>query len=153
YSLGCILYYCLTGQYPFPDGNPVKKMLGHQLETPVPVSKFAPDAPAQLVAIVDRLLRKAPEDRYSNTDELVEELQEAAAEAHKKGPFAPATRPITPAKAPLLVESEAEEQEGTDEGTTQEREASLIPPTVWMTLAGGVAGALAGSLYWLFGRG
>src|SRR5262249_41664183 len=43
YSLGCILYFCLTGQFPFPDDNPVKKMLGHQFEEPTGVRELAPE--------------------------------------------------------------------------------------------------------------
>ena len=42
YSLGCILYRCLTGNYPFPYENPVKKMLAHQSEIPTPVGDLAP---------------------------------------------------------------------------------------------------------------
>src|SRR5262249_17290060 len=30
YSLGCVLYYCLTGQVPFPEGSAVEKMMAHQ---------------------------------------------------------------------------------------------------------------------------
>ena len=30
YSLGCVLYYCLTGRYPFPEGTAVEKMMAHQ---------------------------------------------------------------------------------------------------------------------------
>src|SRR2546427_550337 len=30
YSLGCVLYFCLTGQYPFPEGSAAEKMMAHQ---------------------------------------------------------------------------------------------------------------------------
>ena len=50
YSLGCILYFCLAGQFPFPDTNPVKKMLGHQFEEPTPIRDLVPETAAQLEA-------------------------------------------------------------------------------------------------------
>jgi serine/threonine-protein kinase len=75
YSLGCILYYCLAGQFPFNDANPVKKMLAHQTEPPRPLSHFVDEMPAKLQEIVDRLLAKQPEERYANTDDLVADLQ------------------------------------------------------------------------------
>src|SRR5207247_5541173 len=37
YSLGCVLYYCLTGRYPFPDGSAVEKMMAHQTQQPTPI--------------------------------------------------------------------------------------------------------------------
>ena len=42
YSLGCILYFCLAGRYPFPTSNPVKKMMGHQFEEPTPIERLVP---------------------------------------------------------------------------------------------------------------
>src|SRR5262245_31421589 len=35
YSLGCVLYFCLTGRYPFPEGTAVEKMMCHQHKQPV----------------------------------------------------------------------------------------------------------------------
>ncbi len=75
YSLGCILYRCLTGRYPFPYDNPVKKMLAHQNEYPAPVREFSPETPAALADVVERLMQKAPEDRYEDIGEAVKELQ------------------------------------------------------------------------------
>jgi serine/threonine protein kinase len=66
YSLGCIQYFCLTGQFPFPENNPVKKMLAHQNEEPTPVEALRPETPPRLAAVVRRLMGKAPEDRYSD---------------------------------------------------------------------------------------
>src|SRR5271165_4274380 len=37
YSLGCVLYYCLTGRYPFPDGTAAEKMMCHQHKQPAPL--------------------------------------------------------------------------------------------------------------------
>ena len=44
YSLGCVLYYCLTGRYPFPDGTAVEKMMAHQFKQPTPIREVAPGA-------------------------------------------------------------------------------------------------------------
>jgi serine/threonine-protein kinase len=75
YSLGCVFYYFLTGRYPFPDGATAEKMLAHQFKQPTPIKTLAPEAPDALVAVVDRLMQKAPEARYASTAELVEALQ------------------------------------------------------------------------------
>jgi serine/threonine protein kinase len=88
YSLGCILYFCLTGQYPFPDGTAVEKMMAHQHKQPKGVLELNPAAPAELVAVVERLMQKSPADRYGSTAEVVEALQPWAGAA----PTAKATR-------------------------------------------------------------
>jgi serine/threonine protein kinase len=75
YSLGCVLYYCLTGRVPFPEGSAVEKMMAHQTKEPTPIQEFSPDVPAGLAAIVNKLMAKTPEERYSGCDELVEALE------------------------------------------------------------------------------
>src|SRR5262249_15593565 len=30
YSLGCVLYFCATGRYPFPGGSAIDKVVAHQ---------------------------------------------------------------------------------------------------------------------------
>jgi serine/threonine-protein kinase len=74
YSLGCILYFCLAGRYPFPDGNAVEKMMAHQFKKPTPIAELAPDAPAELIAVVEQLLQKKPEDRFEGFEAIVEAL-------------------------------------------------------------------------------
>ena len=64
YSLGCTLYRMLTGRVPFPGGSATEKLLRHQEDTPVSIAELAPDVPAGLAAIVNRLMAKRPEDRY-----------------------------------------------------------------------------------------
>jgi serine/threonine-protein kinase len=74
YSLGCILYYCAAGRYPFADGSAVEKMVAHQFQQPKPLKELAPTAPDELVAVIDRLMQKKPEDRFHGADEVGERL-------------------------------------------------------------------------------
>jgi serine/threonine protein kinase len=78
YSLGCTLYFLLTGQYPFPDGNAADKMMAHQFKQPKPVQELNPDVPAKLIEIIERLMQKAPEQRYHGTTEVVDALRPLA---------------------------------------------------------------------------
>jgi len=82
YSLGCVLYYCLSGQFPFPDGSSAEKMMAHQFKEPTPVRELCPDAPAALIDVVERLMKKAPEARYASAAEVVEALRPLAGAEH-----------------------------------------------------------------------
>jgi serine/threonine-protein kinase len=75
YSLGCTLYFCLTGRVPFPEGSAVEKMMAHQTKEPPAIKEFAPDCPDGLVAVVSRLMAKKPEERFSGMDEVTEALE------------------------------------------------------------------------------
>lgn len=92
YSLGCALYYCLAGQFPFPEGTAAEKMMAHQFKQPRPIREIVPDLPEGLVAIVERLMQKSPEARYGSSSEVAEALR----------PFAKA--PPTGLPAALLTE-------------------------------------------------
>jgi serine/threonine protein kinase len=74
YALGGTLYYLLTGRLPFPDGNVAQKLMAHQTRQPASLALLAPDAPPGLVAVVERLMRKDPADRYQTPAELVAAL-------------------------------------------------------------------------------
>jgi serine/threonine protein kinase len=75
YSLGCVLYYCLTGRYPFPEGTAVEKMMSHQHKQPTPIKDLNPDVPDGLAAVVEKLMKKTPTDRYTTCGELLEVLR------------------------------------------------------------------------------
>ena len=45
YSLGCTLYYAVTGKVPFPGGNTADKIRRHLDETPLNPLHFNPDLP------------------------------------------------------------------------------------------------------------
>jgi len=75
YSLGCTLYFLLAGQAPFPEGTAFEKVLGHCERQPKPLSEFRDDIPAEVIAIVEKLMAKSPEDRYQTPGEVVEQLK------------------------------------------------------------------------------
>src|SRR5262249_9499652 len=74
YSLGCTLYFLLTGQPPFPEGTVMQKLKAHAQQPPPPISGFRPDVPAGVAQIVERLLAKRPADRFQTPGELAQQL-------------------------------------------------------------------------------
>ncbi|MGF1581017.1 MAG: serine/threonine protein kinase [Gemmataceae bacterium] len=75
YSLGCVIYFCLAGQYPFSDGTAAELMMSHQFKEPAALSEMNPNVPPELLEIVERLMQKAPEARYGSSAEVVEALR------------------------------------------------------------------------------
>jgi tRNA A-37 threonylcarbamoyl transferase component Bud32 len=74
YSLGATLYYLLTGRPPFPGGSALRKLMAHQQETPTPLATLRPEIPEPLVHVVERMMAKAPTDRYQTAAEAAEAL-------------------------------------------------------------------------------
>jgi serine/threonine protein kinase/Leucine-rich repeat (LRR) protein len=79
YSLGCTLYFLLTGQPPFVGGSLTEKLLRHLLDVPAPLQRLRADAPAAVTAVVNRLMAKRAADRYSTPAEAAAALAAAAA--------------------------------------------------------------------------
>ncbi len=75
YSLGCTLYHMLTGLPPFPDKNPVQKVVRHAKEPPRPIAEVQRDVPAALDNVVAKMLAKAPAQRFAAPIEAAEALK------------------------------------------------------------------------------
>lgn len=116
YSLGCVLYFCLTGRYPFPDGTAVEKMMCHQHKQPTPIPALNPEVPGDLVAVVERLMQKNPAHRFGSFTEVIEALRPFVNTASSPGlkrrptmqmprlprpPISDLPAPSTPTPAPL----------------------------------------------------
>ncbi len=78
YSLGCTLYHMISGRVPFPTPSLPEKLYAHQLSEPEPLSHFAPDVPGELTAIVSKMMRKSPDDRFRRASDVVRALEPLA---------------------------------------------------------------------------
>ena len=74
YSLGCTLFFMLTGRPPFPEGTVLQKLLAHQSEPPPDVRELRPDVPDMLAAVLATMLAKRPEERFQTPIELTAAL-------------------------------------------------------------------------------
>ena len=80
YSLGCVLFECLTGR-PVYSGDHVFAVLAKILvEEPPRASELRPEVPPALDALLDRLLDKDPCQRPNDAGELLAELRALAPE-------------------------------------------------------------------------
>ena len=76
YSLGCLLFECLTGEVPFPHESDVAVIYA-QLEQPPPsVSDRNPRLPHGLDAPLARAMSKQPDARFATCGALVEAARE-----------------------------------------------------------------------------
>lgn len=75
FGLGGVLYWCLTGQLPFPfDGNPVEA-LARRLNSATPSIRTAnPELPAELDAVVGRMMAREPEARHPDPQAVMKAL-------------------------------------------------------------------------------
>ena len=74
YSLGCLLFEMVTGRSPYTAETPLQWMAAHQYATPVPLRTYAPDAPADLEALIAQMLAKTPDGRPASAIEVRQRL-------------------------------------------------------------------------------
>jgi eukaryotic-like serine/threonine-protein kinase len=70
YSLGCTLYYALAGHPPFTEGSLVQRLMAHQTKKPPSIRFDRPDAPDDLLELLDKMMAKRPADRYQSAAEV-----------------------------------------------------------------------------------
>ena len=75
YSLGCVLFECLTGAPPFRKDTEVATIYAH-LEEDVPKASFKrPGLSALLSSVVAKAMAKRPDDRFATAGEMAEALR------------------------------------------------------------------------------
>jgi serine/threonine-protein kinase len=95
YALGIMTYELLTGRLPFDAKTPTEMITGHLKTIPPAPSKFRPEIPPELDAVILRCLEKNRDKRWANTAELRAAL--APLMGDRSGPIA--LTPSPPAQA------------------------------------------------------
>lgn len=75
YGLGGTLFWCLTGKLPFPfQGNPVEALTRRLTASAPSLRSVAPEMPAELDAVVAKMMALNPEDRYADPQSVMQAL-------------------------------------------------------------------------------
>ena len=77
YSTGVIMYEMLTGRVPFVGDTPVAVAMQHIQDAPPPITDFAPETPAAVVAVVMKAMEKDPKLRFQSAREMADALLKA----------------------------------------------------------------------------
>lgn len=80
YSLGCTLYYAISGKVPFPGGNAKSKARRHLSETPWHPRRFNPDVSDEFVDLIGDMMEKDPANRIQTAAEVAARLAPWASE-------------------------------------------------------------------------
>jgi serine/threonine protein kinase len=131
YSLGCTLFYLLTGNPPYPGPTRMACLLAHR-EQPIPrVRDLRPEVPSIIDTTLQRMLAKAPADRHPSVAALLTDLEACLApDAHVRAGPVPTPQPRI-------------------DGDSQSQPGRLLPTLLWsvaIVLAGGVLAAVVTSI-------
>jgi serine/threonine protein kinase len=125
YSLGCTLYYLLTGGPPFQATSLYELLQAHHSMDAMPLNLTRPEVPIELAALVGRMMAKEPERRF----------QEPRAVAEALKPFFKAGNSRAGASKPDVSRADHLEAKGRREGTDAGSIGQAIPATPGSALA------------------
>ncbi len=74
YALGASLYHMLTGRMPFGELSPTEAMEGQRHGYLPPPRQVNPTLPPGVISVMEKLMMRAPADRYASWDEVVSEV-------------------------------------------------------------------------------
>lgn len=90
YSLGCVLYECLTGNPAYEKDSEVALIYAHLLEPPPSACAARPDLSPVIDAVLAKAMAKKPEDRYGTAREMAAAVREALTAPGRAETTAPA---------------------------------------------------------------
>jgi serine/threonine protein kinase len=148
YALGIILFECLTGGLPFQGSTPYEWLDAH-LNHPAPQPlQFVP-LPAELNALVVRMMCKNREDRPQSAGEVIEALQRVRSGAPLEPTLVPPKTPVAatqPASAPIAPTPSTSAPIAQPTQPVARRLPAVVAGLAALALAGGGA-------FWLSHRG
>jgi len=82
YSLGIVLFHCLTGRVPFTGDSPITITVKH-LNDPLPIDKLIEiGVPNPIIQVIQQMTAKQPYERYQSADAVVDALRDALASSN-----------------------------------------------------------------------
>ncbi len=114
YSLGCTLYYAISGKVPFPGGTTRDKARRHCEETPWHPRRFNVEVSEEFVEIMADMMEKEPKSRIQTAAEVAARLEPWAREA---APLASLQLTKSPWMPPPLPTDADDELQDTDAGS------------------------------------
>ena len=130
YSLGCTLYYSVTGKVPFPGGTSADKARRQCSETPWHPRRFNPDVDEEFVEIIADMMEKETGDRIASANEVAARLAPWAASPGDPPPQKMGRSPWTEPPLPSGSDADdpvADELEDTDPGSEVDVEPDAKP--------------------------
>ncbi len=89
YSLGCVLYECLTGETPYSAPSAVEVMYAHVGDDPPSLLAKRPDLPGELDGVIATAMAKDPAKRYPTAAALIAAVYGALGEDRGAAPETP----------------------------------------------------------------
>jgi serine/threonine protein kinase len=147
YSLGCTWYMLLTGRPPFPEGDAVGKAMAHIHKPPEPILNRAPNVPAGIVAIINRLMAKQAADRFQTPDELLASLEAWTSQGLQPTIDFPVNADTPAGVASLPIVTPGPAAAPADDSQTLIRQPSTGVPTFLLYLVPVMAALVLGGAY------
>jgi serine/threonine-protein kinase len=179
YSLGCTLYYLLTGKAPFGKGTSAERLLAHQLKETEPINNVRIElsllpVDERLVGVCNRMMAKSADDRFASAAEVAVALSPLAGSAKAVGLAIGSSSYIansadlegsqstldTESLEQLKTISESASNTSSFSIAKQQKPSDRLrktkskkkPPVVWAAATGGVAILLvAAGIFWMQG--
>ena len=120
YSVGVMLYECVTGSLPFVATSPITVAMMQINDAPRDPSEIEPELPKGLVQIILKAMEKAPEDRFRSAHGMLRAMEQVAGDPEMIFDFA------------AVVEPEPEIEETATSSLTIEKPSEIVyvPETV-----------------------
>ncbi len=159
YSLGCTLYYAVTGKVPFPGGTTADKARAHCELRPLDPRRLNSRLSAEFVEVMADMMAKEPSQRIASAREvrvrlapfLTAESSGNGAPTNGRTPLQPSLRVSIPPPPPIVARLPADEPDSSQEiliPTSSRLQAVFWPLAVFVLTPLVLAGAVL-LLWWL----
>jgi eukaryotic-like serine/threonine-protein kinase len=152
YSLGCTLYYAVTGKVPFPGGTTADKARAHCELRPLDPRRLNSRLTADFVDLLADMMAKEPSQRISTAREVQTRLAPFVA----AGPTAaaPAAQTAAPTPPPVIRRAPADESGSSQELQIAARRGprTVFWPVTLFVLSPLILVAAVLLLWWLLGH-